>query len=1160
MSIQSKRLALTASILLSTTAGASSLPRPNLSLPLETTSVKASSTFIGTDGRAGVIIVLAGQPAALAYAQALQGGGGLMATTIAGNASRTAVQQRVSEQNIFMNTLNNSHVSYNEIFRVQRALNGIAVRMAPADMEKVRKLPGVERVEYLPIHTINNVTSVPFVNAPAVWGAQPNLALPYNATGAGIRVGIIDSGIDYQHPAFGGTGVLADYQANDATTIADTIGGTPIFPTAKVVGGFDFAGDAYDASNAPVPDPDPMDCGGHGSHVAGTVAAVGEDNTGASYAGAYYPIPPNYANDDFRIGPGVAPQASLYALRVFGCGGTTDLVTQAIDWAMDPNGDQDLSDRLDVINMSLGSPFGMSFDASAVASDNAAATGMIVVTSAGNSGDTFFITGSPGTGKKVISVANVADAGVPGTLLNVTAPAAITGTYVATAAGYANPVGNPAPPPPKGQTNDVVLVDDGSGTLTDGCQTPFANAAALAGKFALIDRGSCNFTVKAQNAEANGAIGVIIVNNVIGDPVPILMQGTATGAPIAIPGIMISQVVGSQIKAQLAANTVTAVMQAANAGDTLNASSSRGPRGDGDSISLKPDLAAPGTSIPSVQTGITCTAANLGCISPAPSGFIAGGQNLLLSGTSMAAPHVAGLMALLRQLNPTSSVDELKAMAMNTAAHNVSLGANAAPPLFPASRIGAGRVDAARAATAKVLAYNTNDPSAVSVTFDVEPAGVTNALHSVTLKNRTPIPQNVTLSLDTLLDSPGVAFSIPGNTTFTLPASGTVNFNVQMDADTSQMTRFRDPSMSARQSVTAPTSLANFGATPRHFLAEESALLKVSIDASEVARLPIYMAHRPHSDMVAPGNVGFGSSANGAVNLALSGQDVCTGTIDPGPTCNANPAVDHESLVSPFELHVKGAQDNTLSGFANLRYAGVNFDPTSQLFMFGIAAYGKWSTPTDVVFNVCVDADNDGQYDHVIVNTDLGTLSRRLLNASTPSSQDTFINATFDAVAQTVSTGGAARFLNFVSAGQADAALLDNNVMIMGATAAQLGLAAGTTSIKYGIGVCSGTDLFCVFDNLPSNQCTGPNALAHFDGPFSYDAATPAIDTTAGGTIFPIAFEDLNGATIPVTYNTANMVANGSLGMLLLHHHNTHGKTAQVVLIDQIFANGFGGD
>ena len=126
---------------------------------------------------------------------------------------------------------------------------------------------------------------------------------------------------------------------------------------------------------------------------------------GSTYTGPYNAT--TISGNSWTIGPGVAPKADIYGLRVFGCEGSTDVVVDAIEWAVDHD--------MDVINMSLGSSFGTADDPSAVASTNAAKAGVIVVASSGNSGPNQYITGSPGTADGALSVAaNDSSPSVPG--------------------------------------------------------------------------------------------------------------------------------------------------------------------------------------------------------------------------------------------------------------------------------------------------------------------------------------------------------------------------------------------------------------------------------------------------------------------------------------------------------------------------------------------------------------------------------------------------------------------------------------------------------------------------------------------------------------------------------------------------------------------------
>jgi subtilisin family serine protease len=1113
--------------------------------------------LVDADGRAAIFIQLQGEPAVFDYARALQaaGGTGPMAERAAGSASRAAVAGIEARQAAFATRLAASGIAHSELFRVSRVLNGIAVTMTVSDMAAVRGLPGVARVEFLPRHWPTNGSSVPFVGAPPFWEGTPLNIAGYK--GEGMRIGIIDTGLDYQHPDFGGSGVLVDYQANDRTVITDQISGQPIFPTAKVTGGWDFVGDAYNGSNSPAPDPDPMDCNGHGSHVAGSAAGFGVKPDNTAFTGPW-DTTTNYGT--LKIGPGVAPRAQLYGLRVFGCGGSTGVTVAAIERAQDPNQDGDLSDRLDVINMSLGSNFGLPFDASAEASDNATLSGMIVVTSAGNAADTFFISGSPGSARAAIATANILDAGLPGPI-RVNSPPDLAGYKTVGAASFG------VAPPFAGLTADVSLVDDGSsavvpptagtGTIGDGCQTPFLNAAAVAGKIAFLDRGGCGFKLKSKNAQDNGAVGVII-GNLASSANPTVAPGMADDplvAPVGVPVVSVALADANAFRSALGAGSVNATI---NVGaDTPSASTSRGPGGTAGQIYLKPDVAAPGSSITSAQTGVTCNGSTTtGCQVVNASGYIPLGAPLVLSGTSMASPHVAGYAALVRQQNPGASVAQVKAIVVNSAAHDITAGPGGLLDTFPVSRVGSGRIDIPKSLS-PISAFNDAAPELVALTFNVDVIGTVTTSANIRLQNRTAIPQKVDLALDLTLDSPGVQFSLTGPTSqVNVPANGSVLVPVQMSADAASMDRQRDPTMAATQGQGAPAVLAALGLQPRHYMAEESANLIVSKSGSEIARVPVYMAHRPHSDMQAalPSN-----AVDGNVPLALSGTGVCTGTLA-GSNCTGNfGTTDQVSLVSPFELQYTGAPDDQLNGFANVHYVGVNHDPATDAYLFGIATYGGWGTPTHVSFSICVDGNEDGQYEKLLYNTNTGTLAIRL--GQNVSGQDVFINAVYTPAGGTtdvlVPSGPAsATFVNMQSAAQADTALLANNVAVLAATGTQLGLTGGNTGFRYKVAVCPGFAPNCLQTAVPA-ACSSPSATTSIPGTFNYNSAAKGITTSGGLANLPILLQDLPGATLNIGYNQANMSANASTGLLLLHHHNSLDNSAQAVAMDNIFADDF---
>ncbi|HEX8355525.1 MAG TPA: S8 family serine peptidase [Pyrinomonadaceae bacterium] len=1086
------------------------------------------SEVADSSGPVAVLVELAEAPTTVVYADKMDASRQPREAAVAEatDAARAQLTRISRAQEAMATTLLGGRFNAREIYRVQRVLNGIAVYVEAGKLDELRRLPGVKAVHPLATEYPMLSTSVPFIGAPELWNNAAGVRT--NVTGAGIKVGIIDTGIDYQHSNFGGRGLLADYQANNRATNADGF-----FPTQKVAGGFDFAGDAYNGSAATaVPDPDPMDCNGHGTHVAGIAAGLGVNADGTTFTGPYGT---NTPFNSLRIGPGVAPRADLYAIRVFGCTGGTNLTVQGIEWSVDPNGDGDFEDRLDVINMSLGSNFGVPSNTSALASDNAVRAGVIVVASSGNAGDTFFISGAPGVSGRAISVASTLD---PGNTLNrsrINSPAAIVRDLAVSNSLYG--------PQTFDVTGDVVIgtdvaepADPGAGlvagTTTDGC-SPLTNAAAVAGRIVMVDRGRCAFEQKSKNAQDAGAIGVIIANNAAGLP-PNFTDDPAITSSNTVPTVGISQADGNAIRGQIAGGqTVNVTLRRVSGADTISASSSRGPRGGGTSavFALKPDISAPGFDITSAQTGVSCP----GCITPAPTpGFIPNNQPLTIGGTSMAAPHVAGVMALLRELNPTWTVEELKAQVMNGAIRDIFTEPGGAGTRRGPGQVGAGRVDAPAAARTQVVAYNADDAGLVSVSFDNEVVQGATRIKTVRVVNKGTTDVTYTLGVDTVSNAPGVTFTLPGGNTITAPAGRTVTFQVRMDAVEDQMDHTRDPSVSPTQTGASPfnTTFNNF---PRHYLTEEGSYITFNEGSALRLRVPVYSPARPASTMSATDVI---TNALGPATIVLSGTDVCTGTRVSGPGCTGTFPVDVVSLVSPFELQVVSPRDTSISGEQDIRNVGVAYDAASNRIRFGVASYEEWSTPNDVAYSIFIDADENGTYERVVFNTSPGAIARRNFGNAAANGQDIFITAVYTPPSSVA--WNATWLVNAVNAAQMETVVYNNNVMFLSVDPAAIGLSAGNTNFRYKVETCPGFAPLCssLEGFAPSDRAAGP---------YRWDYARPGLDFGN-----QVLVQDLNGKTMQVNISPDNLSANGSLGALLLHHHNTRGTRAEVVAVNEL--------
>lgn len=475
----------------------------------------------------------------------------------------------------------------------------------------------------------------------------------YNIKGQNIRVGVLDTGIDYTHKMLGGNGDATVFESLDPNTANN------FFPNQKVVGGIDLVGTEFNSASEdfaltiPKQDANPIDEGGHGSHVAGTIAGL-------------------KINDQSY--DGVAPEASLYAIKVFGAEGSTgdNVVIAGFEYAMDPNGDGDLSDQLQVLNMSLGSSYGTPHMLYTEAIQNLTEAGVVVVASAGNSGHEDYIVGSPSTADDALSVAASRDnsyhiwhfdAVVFDSALHPHVVAESVEAAISTPISQFTEL--------KGK---LVYIGLGDKELTE------EQKAQLAGNVALIDRGAVSFSVKLQTAFSGNAKAVVVVNNKPDDP--FAMGGTDK---IDIPAVMVAQAVGDLIKEDMKSGDVTVDFKAPDKIakpqliDTLTGFTSKGPRSV-DSF-LKPEISAPGDSVVSAAMG-------------------KGEETVGMSGTSMAAPHMAGVMALLVQKFPALNPRELKSLVMQTS--EMIFDPN--KKRYLVTEQGAGRVNVLKATDAKAFA------------------------------------------------------------------------------------------------------------------------------------------------------------------------------------------------------------------------------------------------------------------------------------------------------------------------------------------------------------------------------------------------------------------------------------------------------------------------
>jgi len=687
-------------------------------------SRKIDPSLAGVKGEIDVIVQLAGKPLAVANGQNSKSLGGLLNRQQ--QRAHSATLSR--DQDAMLARL--LALGGQEVGRTRIAYNSVIVRIDAAQLYSVASYREVVSVRPTREYSLDLSATVPYIGA-AIAQAQ-------GATGAGVVVGVIDSGIDYTHYNLGGEGTLAAYEAAYGASITDTRNTTRdgLFPTSKVIEGHDFIGELW--PNAPaVQDDDPIDFQGHGTHVADIIGGLSTDG----------------------LHKGVAPDVKLVAAKVCSsvstsCSGAAML--QALDYMLDPNGDGSMNDAVDVINMSIGSSYGQIEDDTALASINAVNAGVVVVASAGNSADRPFITGSPASTPEVLSVAQTE---VPGALaypLVIDSPASIAGTYTNTATVEWAPI--------TGSTSGEVVPVAGLGC--DAGSVP----ATVAGKIALINRGTCAISLKVANATAAGATAMILGLVAPGDAVSFSNGGECVGQ--CVPTLVVTQAVANSIRTAAASAVVSATISDANAQSRrgwIVGTSSRGPSTS--FAAIKPEIGAPGASVSAIAGS--------------------GNGEEAFGGTSGAAPMVSGAAALLLSKNPSLTPTLVRALLANTADPEVFQRAlvGEGTMLVPITRIGGGevRVNKALAATTAMWDDVTKTPALSfgyhSVTY---PKVLQRKVKVRNFSNKTR-RYSVQKSFRYADDASSGAVTLSTPSTVTVPANGTATFRVTLSINPAKL-------------------------------------------------------------------------------------------------------------------------------------------------------------------------------------------------------------------------------------------------------------------------------------------------------------------------------------------------------------------------------------
>jgi minor extracellular serine protease Vpr len=662
------------------------------------------------DEEVAVIVQLSEPPIAM-----VEGMSKLSGKKFTSSIEKEAIEKVTAQQQAFEREMTSKSLKAKVGFKYHYAFNGLSLKVKASQVADLRALSGVQLVEPdLEVQALGEAdsevqalgeTAASDTFTPAVNTSAPHLGVPQlwaeGIEGQNVKVAVLDTGIDYHHPEFEGV-YKGGYNFVDQSNPA-------LYKRNRA---FD---DPYETTPAerPISWPEVHPTNGsmfwttHGTSVAGIIAAQGKNAYGIK---------------------GLAPKIELYAYRVLGAHGSgfTSGIIAGIDKAAQEN--------MDVMNLSFRGNSMSSTASDSIAVNNAALAGTIAVIATGNSGPNRSTIGNPSTAAFSIAVANstvpvdvhssdiqvTLNGNAPTTYPNVELMGTKFGTNPgATLTGEYDLVAVPN----LGKLEDYFFLD-------------------VRGKIALVARGETAFVDKIATAKAAGAVGVIIHNSASGAGTPGPSTTHLGDLLTFIPTYNMSYTDGTALRTALASKsakvTFSNFSKRVQAGDDISNSSSRGPSTP--SFDIKPDVSAPGTNIMSSIAMYKKDDPNVR-YDEAYNRY---------TGTTFAAPHVTGIVALVKSAHPDYSPFDLKVAVTNTAKQlDVTK--------YDVFSQGAGLVQPYKAVHAEALAYSmdkvtfgraTHDNIKGTITYGNVPTGAANSItKEVRVKNLTGNPSDYNVSV-----------------------------------------------------------------------------------------------------------------------------------------------------------------------------------------------------------------------------------------------------------------------------------------------------------------------------------------------------------------------------------------------------------------------------